>query len=244
MTGYAPNTGAPPPDKDYASLSSGLLARKGHALPAVDAQMHEGVDINFAMTARQKEHATRPAPSPDTNIVALKLRADAANDRGSAKMASRHRGSQRRRKPKTQAVVSAPITIDAKASDAIASQPAAWTAIAPPQKTPTTRLSDTRSETDDLGTAQTAKQPRRAVSSEKRKGPPMATIRFKLPARDFIRMRTASRNLEMSGAALIREALDCYLEANAIDEIDEEHYRCELEELRALMQRRQEGPAQ
>ena len=42
MTGYAPNPTSA--ENAAASLTSGLLARKGQASPAVDAVAHEGVN--------------------------------------------------------------------------------------------------------------------------------------------------------------------------------------------------------
>lgn len=45
MTAYAQNASAS--GGGYASLTSSLLARKGEALPAVDAVAHEGVDVEM-----------------------------------------------------------------------------------------------------------------------------------------------------------------------------------------------------
>ncbi|GJL91294.1 hypothetical protein [Hyphococcus sp.] len=54
MSAYAPN--ASPSENGYASLTSSLLARKGEALPAVDAVAHEGIDIDM--------RPMKPANSP------------------------------------------------------------------------------------------------------------------------------------------------------------------------------------
>ncbi len=54
MNAYAPNVSAP--SGGFASLTSSLLARKGEALPAVDALAHEGIDIEM--------RPLRPANSP------------------------------------------------------------------------------------------------------------------------------------------------------------------------------------
>ena len=53
MTAYAQNASAS--GGGYASLTSSLLARKGEALPAVDAVAHEGVDVEM--------HPMQPANS-------------------------------------------------------------------------------------------------------------------------------------------------------------------------------------
>lgn len=54
MNAYAPNNASS--GGGYASLTSSLLARKGEALPAVDAVAHEGIDIEM--------RPLRPANSP------------------------------------------------------------------------------------------------------------------------------------------------------------------------------------
>jgi len=65
MNAYAPN---PPYSRSGpASLTASLLARKGEAAPAVDAEAHAGVDIAMsAMRAAPAMRATRRAP-PDND---------------------------------------------------------------------------------------------------------------------------------------------------------------------------------
>ena len=56
MNAYAPNNSSGG-GGGFASLTSSLLARKGEALPAVDAVAHEGVDIDM--------RPMRPANAPE-----------------------------------------------------------------------------------------------------------------------------------------------------------------------------------
>ncbi|MEX6632197.1 hypothetical protein [Hyphococcus lacteus] len=60
MTAYAQNASAS--GGGYASLTSSLLARKGEALPAVDAVAHEGVDVEM----RPMQPPMQPANSQDS----------------------------------------------------------------------------------------------------------------------------------------------------------------------------------
>lgn len=235
MTVYAPNTGAPPPDKEYAQLSSGLLARKGQALPAVDAQMHEGVDINFAMNSKTPRNAPRPAPASEDTISALNQRTNRSKA-GRPRAGSRtlRRGNDFNEAGHGQNAEQ-PVTIDAEVVSTVTAEPAAWRALAPPSKPIMTE--QTTPEPEPQSTHTPPQHPEKVLRDDG-KAPPMATVKFRLPARDFIRMRLASRDMEISGAALIREALDCYLEANAIDDINDEQYANEMAQLRALMKRR------
>ena len=58
-----------------------------------------------------------------------------------------------------------------------------------------------------------------------------ATVTFRMPAKDFIRMRLAARDMEMSCQALILEALDCYLDANDVAPVTDEMCNAEIERL-------------
>jgi hypothetical protein len=86
MNAYAPN--ASPSENGYASLTSSLLARKGEALPAVDAVAHEGIDIdmrpmkpaNSAGAPRtikeetiEKMYADNPRPQANTGRPDVRL---------------------------------------------------------------------------------------------------------------------------------------------------------------------------
>ena len=43
-----------------------------------------------------------------------------------------------------------------------------------------------------------------------------AIVTLRMPARDLVRLRLASRDLEMSCQAIILDALECYLDANDV----------------------------
>lgn len=74
MTGYAPNPTSS--ENAAASLTSGLLARKGQATPAVDAVAHEGVnvdlDTNFASRPKPRNAETQAVETnfPESRAVA------------------------------------------------------------------------------------------------------------------------------------------------------------------------------
>lgn len=58
-----------------------------------------------------------------------------------------------------------------------------------------------------------------------------ATVTFRMPAKDFVRLRFASRDMEMSCQSIILEALDCYLDANDIAPVSDEDCESEVERL-------------
>ncbi len=196
MTGYAPNPTAP--ENAAASLTSGLLARKGQATPAVDAVVHEGVDVdlntNFAARPKRRvvdqdaietlypEH--HGAAHPDEPLPPAQ--ADA----------NRWNGVEHRQQ--------ASITLDAT--------PENW-AVA--------------SESGPLRS-----QPRqRSLRDSAAHGALRATVKFRMPATDFIRLRAASRAMKESCQIIIVDAIAAYLDANEVEPVDEETARREATRL-------------
>ena len=58
-----------------------------------------------------------------------------------------------------------------------------------------------------------------------------ATITFRMPARDLIRLRFSSRELGVSCQTIILEAIECYLEANDISPLSDEDFAAETSRL-------------
>ncbi len=200
MTGYAPNPTAP--ENAAASLTSGLLARKGQATPAVDAVAHEGVDVdlntNFAARPRRKvveegaiETLYPEAPGYDHHGEAF---TPARSDDG------RWTGVEPPRRPA--------ITLDAT--------PDNWTIAA-----------------DDASQrAHARRRPSRAgATTQGVQGSLRATVKFRMPATDFIRLRAASRAMRESCQVIIIDAIAAYLDANEVEPVDEETARREAARL-------------
>jgi len=195
MSGYARNPSSPS-DPGYASLTAGLLARKGEAMPAVDADAHAGVDIDMhqAVTAnvankgftRQTTENLYPPKSSGSHG-----RPDQLND--------------------PQQNTSAPNTIRE-------------------HHTPSSEMSDTWSVSSSIRRLSMRREKPRlpdAENAHQRK----ATVRFRMSVEDFVRMRFASRDMEMSCQSIILEALDCYLDANDIMPVTKEECKAELDRL-------------
>lgn len=187
MNAYAQNSGG-----GYASLTSSLLARKGEAMPAVDAMAHEGVDIEM----RPLKPANSPgAPKQISEDTISRLYEDGAGP-------ERSEGLRRRARP---------VRLVHPAPEAEAAAPAAgaWTprmraSQAAGQGAP--KLIEAKpagaGETPLSAAARAALFARRAI------------VTLRMPARDLVRLRLASRELGMSCQAIILEALGCYLDAN------------------------------
>lgn len=207
MTGYAPN---PTSDDNApaASLTSGLLARKGQALPAVDAVAHEGVDIDLERR-------------PGTGVKRRVQRPDGGEMVYSASASSTELRKPRRRRrpapvnPGTTDQLSpgsgAPVTIEPA--------PANWT-ISPDEQPPA--VSRLLPPPEDFP-GENAKMQRGDVPADASKARTLrATVRFRMPAADFVRLRHASRIMGESCQSIMIDALTSYLDANEIDPVDPE----------------------
>jgi hypothetical protein len=203
MNAYAPNN-ASSGGGGYASLSSSLLARKGEALPAVDAVAHEGVDIEM--------RPMKPANSPGApkNIDEDAIRTFYAHNGGARPQAAARNPNVR--------LVHASSSARPNAARPAAEAPDAWTL-------PGGR-SGPRARPAYSAGAQAA--PATGILARK------AIVSLRMQARDLVRLRLASRDLEMSCQAIILDALECYLDANDVPSAsDNDAIRREVERLMA-----------
>ncbi len=204
MNGYAPNPTNSADDNACAPLTAGLLARKGEALPAVDADAHAGVDLG-AQPVRQANGAQSKGVSQET----IESLYPAVPEKGDAAPRSNVHTIHRHAEPPAGAPVDAP--------------PTSWTATPNPHKSYFERKG----------------RPLRPPVQDQ--PGPKATVTFRMPARDFIRLRFAARDLELSCQSVILEALDCYLDANDVEAVSDEVCEAETERLMRTMGRRRSG---
>lgn len=191
MNGYAPNPSIASKDK-AAPLTAGLLARKGEALPAVDADAHAGIDI-----------AMRPLAPARGPVHAVSQNAMRAMYDG----------------PEHAASASASRRETAKSGKCIA-----LVRDAPSQETP--------ENWTIIGTkkAQRPGRERRAQKSDAAGGR-KATVTFRMPAKEFVRLRQAARQFDMTCQSILLDALDTYLDANDVAPVSSEDCKTELERL-------------
>jgi len=76
--------------------------------------------------------------------------------------------------------------------------------------------------------------PRQAANGSARN----AICKLRMPAPDLVRLRFASRDMEMPCQAIILEALECYLDANDVPPVRDEAIREEVERLLAKAKRK------
>ena len=204
MSAYTPN---PPPSSEngYASLSAGLLARKGEAMPSVDADAHAGIDIEMRPMV--------PSPGP-VNATGYSKSENAPSADGSEAPIST--------KPSALLPPIDQQTGEDRLADqtCISAPPDNWT-LAAKQRTRLRRRSPLRAVDDD---------------AHQRK----ATVTFRMAAKQFVRMRFAARDLEMSCQMLILEAVECYLEANDVELVTDDI--CDAE-VHRLMRKKKKAPA-
>lgn len=204
MTGYAPNPTSS--ENAAASLTSGLLARKGQATPAVDAVAHEGVnvdlDTNFASRPRPRNAEMQAVETnfPESRAFAPVMEQTVEATTEPLDEESRWNGDERQ----------TPLTIEAA--------PENWTITAhdAPPRQPLRKRSLRDSVSAQL----------RLKESGLR-----ANVKFRMPATDFIRLRAASRAMKESCQVIIVDAIAAYLDANEVDPVDEETARREAARL-------------
>ncbi|NOX82850.1 MAG: hypothetical protein GXP06_07670 [Alphaproteobacteria bacterium] len=180
MSPYAPNP-TPGAEDGAASLTAGLLARKGEAAPAVDAEAHAGVDI-----AKLNLKPAREAPRAVSQKAIETLYPMNAN---------------------SAAAAAAPTPYPQDRAD---QPPANWTI--PPRVRSRLVRRNLRRET--------------AIEGDRR-----ATVTFRMPAKDFVRLRFASRDFEMSCQSIILDALGAYLDGNDVEPVSEDVCKTEVEKL-------------
>ncbi len=199
MNSYAPNPSSSD-DTGYAPLTAGLLARKGEAMPAVDANAHAGVDIDM--------RPMRPAnggPSEHVSEKTIESLKRVKPETGSPGVRNNVHAFQSRPElpsPSYGSVKPAPLMDAAPAEIAPADKARSWLKERAPR---------------EIAAAQQG---------------PKATVTFRMPARDFIRLRFGARDLELTCQTVILEALDCYLDANEVEQVSDEI--CALETVRLL----------
>ncbi len=197
MSAYAPNPTSSS-ETGYASLSAGLLARKGEAIPSVDAEAHAGVDIEMRPMG--------PATSSPGDVGQHR------NFNAPSTPATDNKVIQRPAVLLPPANGHAPAPADTHANRTVET--------APPKNWTLKKLRD-------VG------QRRRSAlrSTENNAQQRKATVTFRMAAKEFVRMRFAARDLEMSCQALILEAVECYLEANDVDLVTDDICDAEVNRL-------------
>lgn len=206
MTGYAPNPTAS--ENAAASLTSGLLARKGQASPAVDAVAHEGVNVDL-----ETNFAARPKPRVvdedrnethyrESQAVALPAEPYSPPQTEAEAQTGGWSGGGHQH--------SASITLDAA--------PENWTIT---------------SEGAPLRPQLRQRSPRDSAAAQLRlkESGLRATVKFRMPATDFIRLRAASREMKESCQLIIVDAIAAYLDANEVEAVDEDTARQEAARL-------------
>lgn len=242
MNAYAQNTSAGDGGGDgYAPLTPSLLARKGEAMPAVDADAHEGVDIDM--------RPLKPANSPGApkqiseeaieTLYAESITADDADGATSPSTAPR----QAARRPVRLIHSAAPNSVvydstagrQQGATPSTQSSPQAWTLRAP-QRQIAVRLPPPSGSAP--GTATGADRVRARL--RRRAGPldRKAVVTLRMPARDLVRLRFAARDLEMSCQEIILEAIECYLDANDVPPVTDKVIMRETERLLSKTKKR------
>ncbi len=202
MTGYAPNPKSI--ESAAASLTSGLLARKGHAAPAVDAVAHEGVEIDM-MSATPKPRArvieAQPVETPY---------APSENNESAVVAEPDHHASVHE---ENRAAVSA---FRQRASITLDAAPENWTV---------TSENALRRKPIPVSAIAPAKSREPGAANLR------ATVKFRMPAADFVRLRLASRAMRESCQTIIIDAIAAYLDANEVEIVDGVTTRQEVERL-------------
>ena len=211
MSAYAQNASSGD-DGGYASLNGSLLARKGEALPAVDAVAHEGVDIDM----RPMKPANSPGGPKNISEDAIGTLKTPGRPQGAGAELSRRRVQPEARRGSVRLVHPAP----AAGQGLHRPSAEAWSMMSP------NRPSGAESEQPKLA-------PPAGAPKESRSVPPgrSAICKLRMPAPDLVRLRFASRDMEMSCQAIILEALECYLDANDIPSTTDDEIQQEVERL-------------
>jgi hypothetical protein len=217
MNAYAPNNSSANGGEGgggFAQLTSSLLARKGEALPAVDAVAHEGVDIDM----RPMKPANSPGAPSSVGEEAIETLSPGNK--------ARPRSGAGGRAPSVRLVHSS-----GARSRAAEEAPQAWT-LPGGRLRPRPRPGAHHGAHSGTG----AGAPPTGVLARK------AIVTLRMPARDLVRLKLASRDLEMSCQAIILDALECYLDANDVPSAsDDEAIRREVERLMSKAKAKRRG---
>lgn len=177
MNQYAPNPASS--GDGPAALTASLLARKGEAMPAVDAEAHAGIDIAM--------RPMRPAIGPARGI------------------------SQN--------------TIQSLYGEGL-----------PPGAAGNVRPFRPRPANVNVRRGSAPVRPRRPKSAPD-EGGLKATVTFRMPAKDFVRLRFASRDLDMTCQSIILDAIDTYLDANDVAAVSDDACARETARLMQIMKK-------
>lgn len=198
----------------YASLSGSLLARKGEALPAVDAVAHEGVDIEM----RPMQPANSPGgPKNISEDTIETLRSQGRPGSASGESRTRRRAQPEARRGAVRLVHPAPSAASSSSQTHHRPPPEAWTIMSP------NRPASVQADQQRLIPP--------ARPSGAKAGGRSAICKLRMPAPDLVRLRFASRDMEMSCQAIILEALECYLDANDIPPTSDDAIQQEIQRL-------------
>ena len=264
MSAYAPNPSYAGNDEGYAPLTASLLARKGEAAPAVDATAHAGVDIDLIPSAaeaggakRAKAVRRRAQQRRAQEEKAGASRFSAANQDYAPPPSDPH--AEDDDFPAAYAPNYAPnpggeTIVDAEPTPADPHDPAAdnverfpgamraraqeggaWTISGPSIEDPF-RVFPEGAPMDGAALEEVkARLRRRAKRAAASAGADRkATITFRMPARDLVRLRFASRELGVMCQSIILEALECYLEANDVAPVSDADLAAETDRLMRL----------
>ena len=207
MSAYAPNptSSTPTSEPGYASLSAGLLARKGEAMPSVDADAHAGVDIDMRPMTPSSKPANEGVRQSHFKMPSNGTMGEPVGSNRPALLPPASGETHSDEREKSGAGPSMP--------------PENWTLAA--SKRPRLKRRSSLRAVDN--------------SPHQRK----ATVTFRMAAKEFVRMRFAARELDMSCQTLILEAVECYLEANDVELVTDEI--CD-KEVNRLMRKKQKKP--
>jgi len=255
MSAYAPNPTYAGNEDGYAPLTASLLARKGEATPAVDATAHAGVDIDMIPSAADAAGAKRGAASRRGPRFTAANQDYGQHDRpaagpavGDPYAAYADENGPAGYAPNAGAAVIDADPVPAGPRDeapqdnverfpgaARARSAGAWTISGPSIEDPFRAFPEGApmdSAALEEVKARLRRRARRAAASGAagRK----ATITFRMPARDLVRLRFASRELGVMCQTIILEALECYLEANDVAPVSDEDLAAETDRLMRL----------
>lgn len=265
MSGYAPNPSFHSEDS-YAPLTASLLARKGEAMPAVDAMVHEGVDIDMAPSMPGME--PRPGKGAGQGAGAVsepgQQRYHAANEPEAVRYATpqdeyeAEAGAYDDTSPNADdyddyrptAYAPNDDVVEAAAPEPVQAEPVeearpaftggagaaapkrrAWTVSGPSIGGPAAQA---QAESPSIENVKARLRRRARRTAEAGKAGRKATITFRMPARDLIRLRFSSRELGVACQTIILEAIECYLEANDISPLSDEDFAAETNRLMRL----------
>ena len=179
-----------------ASLSSGLLARKGQAAPAVDPTAHEGVELDYYQAAANKA-ARAERQNPNFDGIEPEFPQTQVHHIGEAISAEEARARLRKF-----------VRPDETDDDEERNEPT------PPGRMRKPRLRKRR--------PQLALLPTPSKPANDQKGPKRVSVTFRMTVCDFVRLRRASTQLGEACQTIISDALDAYLDANDISTVSRE----------------------